>query len=94
MVKLIVLEFYGNFDVGFKISMKIKTESEKILSKTSGFLPPDSGILTEYTNWQQQYKNFRKAVQNRAIKSKKVSLDYSVTERLQEIPENLNRAVR
>jgi Protein of unknown function (DUF1257)/CHAT domain len=57
VVKLAILTFVGNFDIGFNVLLKISLEGNIPFIKHRGRLPSTSEIPHRYQNWQYLYRS-------------------------------------
>jgi hypothetical protein len=60
VVKLAILTFVGNFDIGFNVLLEISLEGNIPFIKHKGRLPLTSEIPHRYQNWQYLYRNSQK----------------------------------
>ncbi len=57
MVKLIILEIYGDFEHGFAVNLEVKKDQARSYSCLKGKLPKNPDLLNQYRQWQALYRN-------------------------------------
>jgi len=68
MGKTVFINFEGNFNKGFQITLEIAVDGKQPFIKFKGYLPSNTKVKDNYENWESSYQNLK--VRTRKIQFK------------------------